>query len=32
VKEERLRIDWDKMAAEVAGAEEDYEKGDDEWY
>ena len=32
VREERLRIDWDKLAVEVAGAEEDYEKGDDGWY
>jgi len=29
VREERRRIDWDKLAVEVAAAEEDNEKGDD---
>ena len=32
VRKERTRIDWDKLVVEVAGAEEDNEKGDDEWY
>jgi len=32
VREERMRIDWDKLAVEVAGAEEDHEKEDDGWY
>jgi len=32
VREERLRIDWDKLRVEVAGAEEDHEKGDNGWY
>jgi len=25
-------MDWDKLAVEVAGAEEDHEKGNDGWY
>ena len=32
MREERMRIDWDKLAVEVVGVEEDHEKGDDEWY
>jgi len=32
VREERIRIDWDKLAVEVAGVEEDHEKGDNGWY
>jgi len=32
VREERLRINWDKLWVEVAGAEEDHEKGDNGWY
>ena len=27
-----MRIDWDKLAVEVAGAEENHKKGDDRWY
>ena len=32
MREERIRIDWDRLGVEVAGAEEDHEKGDDGWY